>query len=76
MTFYQLSITKQIRLIFIVICIILIINMILNDINNPNIKIGKIELPPFPNNAGIKKFDVSRGEDFWILTDVNEVMYY
>jgi hypothetical protein len=79
MTFYQLSFIKQIRLIFIAACTILIINLIfndLNDINNSNMKIGKIELPPFPNNVRIKKFDVSRGEDFWILTDVNEVMYY
>ncbi|PKK79154.1 hypothetical protein RhiirC2_842815 [Rhizophagus irregularis] len=76
MTFYQLSITKQIRLILIVICIILIINMIFNDINNPNIKTGQIKLPPFPNNAVIKRIDVSRGEDFWILTDENKLYHW
>ncbi|GBC28248.2 hypothetical protein GLOIN_2v1767118 [Rhizophagus irregularis DAOM 181602=DAOM 197198] len=50
--------------------------MIFNDINNPNIKTGQIKLPPFPNNAVIKRIDVSRGEDFWILTDENKLYHW
>ena len=74
MTFHQLSFSKLVRLNLIGACIILMIYLISNDINNANMKTGKLELPPFHNNAKIERFDVGQGEDFWILTEFNEVM--
>ena len=72
MAFHQLSFIKLMRLNFIGACIILIIYLIFN---NTSMEIGKIELPPFPKPTKIKKLDVSRGEDFWFLTDASEVTY-
>ena len=44
-----------------------------NDFNNINKQVGKLEVPPFPNNPGIKKIDVGMGKDFWVLTHNDEV---
>ena len=77
MAFNQLSFIylKLLRLNFLgAIVILTIICSIFNDVNNFNTQISKMEVPPFPNDPGIKKIDVGRGEDFWILTDDDEVM--
>src|SRR2546423_5030429 len=77
MVFYQLSLinVKLLRFNFLgAIIILTIICYMFNDFNIINKQVGKLEVPPFPNNPGIKKIDVGRGEDFWILTDYNEVM--
>ncbi|CAG8602892.1 15175_t:CDS:10, partial [Funneliformis mosseae] len=39
-------------------------------------KISKVGLPPFSNDLEIKKIDVSQGEDFWILTDKEELYHW
>ncbi|CAI2168058.1 17991_t:CDS:10, partial [Funneliformis geosporum] len=39
-------------------------------------KKSKVGLPPFSNYSEIKKIDVSRGEDFWILTDKDELYHW
>ena len=75
MAFYQLKFIKFKRLSFVGAFIILIIYSFFNDISNLSIQIGKLELPPFPNNPRIERIDVSRGEDFWILTNENKVTY-
>jgi hypothetical protein len=77
MAFYQLSFInlKFLRFNFLgAIIILTIICSMFNDINNFNTQISRMEVPPFPNNPGIKKIDVSRGEDFWILTNDDKVM--
>uniref|UniRef100_U9U358 Uncharacterized protein n=1 Tax=Rhizophagus irregularis (strain DAOM 181602 / DAOM 197198 / MUCL 43194) TaxID=747089 RepID=U9U358_RHIID len=68
MAFYQLPFVKFLRLNSIGAIIILIIYLIFNDLNVINMQISKVNVPPFPNNPGIKKIDVGQGEDFWILT--------
>ena len=77
MAFHQLSFSKLVRLNFIGACI-LFIYWLFNDLNNMRMQlnnVSSVELPPFPNNPKIDKIDVGRGEDFWILTDKNEVTY-
>jgi hypothetical protein len=71
MALYQLPFVKLLRFNSIGAIIILIIYLIFNDIN---MQISKVNVPPFPNNPGIKKIDVGQGEDFWILTYDDKVM--
>jgi hypothetical protein len=74
MAFYQLPFIKLLRINSIGAIIILIIYLVFNDLNDTNMQISKVNVPPFPNNPGIKKIDVGEGEDFWILTYDDKVM--
>lgn len=72
MVFYQISLNKLLRFIGTIIISILIIYSFFNDINNFNNRISKIEVISLPGNQ--KKIDVGYGDDYWILTENNEVI--
>jgi hypothetical protein len=74
MTFYQISFNKLLRFIGTIIISILIIYSFFNNINNFNNRIGKIEVISL--SGGQKKIDVGYGDDYWILTENNEVIVY
>ena len=74
MTFYQIFI-KLLRFNFIGTIIILIIYFFLNDIyGNLNKPIGNKEIIQIPGDLTIKKIDAGYGDDYWILTENNEVI--
>ncbi|CAB5178081.1 unnamed protein product [Rhizophagus irregularis] len=73
MVFYQISLNKLLRFIGTIIISILIIYSFFNDINNFNNRISKIEVISLPGNQ--KKIDVGYGDDYWILTENNELYH-
>ncbi|GBC00641.1 hypothetical protein RclHR1_03920010 [Rhizophagus clarus] len=77
MTFHQtsISINKLLRFIGTIIISILIICLFINDISNNfnNNRISKIEVISLPGDQ--KKIDVGYGDDYWILTENNELYY-
>jgi hypothetical protein len=52
------------------------IYIIHHDINSLVAYVDKVEESPYPNFPGIIKIDVGQGEDSWVLTEKNEVMYF
>jgi len=74
MTFYRLSFIKLLGTIIIS---MLIVYSFFNDINNSNKRISKIETISLPEDqTAVKKIDVGYGDDYWILTENNQVIVY
>ncbi|RIA99539.1 hypothetical protein C1645_869919 [Glomus cerebriforme] len=73
MASYQLSYIKILRFIGAIIISMLIIYLFFKDINHLNKQINKMEVRSFQTT--VKKIDVGYGEDYWILTENNQLYY-